>query len=132
MSEENVEFIRESIQRFVAGDFEGLREDYSPDAVLYAPRGWPDGAVFEGREAVLRQFARVQEDWQHQEMDPSRIEDHADWVITQIEWEASGTGSGISTEMTVVGAYRVDAGKIMAVRFFWDWGEALEAAGLSE
>jgi ketosteroid isomerase-like protein len=132
MSQENVEFIRESIQRFVVGDFEGLREDYSPDAVLYAPRGWPDGAVFEGREAVLRQFARVQEDWQRQEMDPSRIEDHDDWVITQIEWEASGTGSGISTEMTVVGAYRVDAGKIMEVRFFWDWSEALEAAGLSK
>ena len=132
MSEENVEFIRESIQRFVVGDFEGLREDYSPDAVMYSPRGWPDGAVFEGREAIIRQFARLQEDWQQQDMDPSRIEGHADWVIAQIEWEASGAGSGISTGMRLVSAFRVDAGKITEVQVFWDWDEALEAAGLSE
>jgi len=37
MSEENVEFIRQSIRRFAELDFEGLHDDYSPDAVLYAP-----------------------------------------------------------------------------------------------
>ena len=132
MSQENVEFIRESIQRFSAGDFEGLREDYSPDAVVYSPRGWPDGAVFEGREAIISQFARLQEDWQQQDFYPSRIEGHADWVIAQIEWEASGAGSGISTEMTMVVAFRVDAGQITEAQAFWDWDEALQAAGLSE
>jgi hypothetical protein len=34
--------------------------------------------------------------------------------------------------MTVIGAYRIDAGRITEARFFWDWGKALEAAGLRE
>jgi ketosteroid isomerase-like protein len=132
MSQENVEFIRQSIRRFADRDFEGLREDYSSDAVLYAPEGWPDGAVFGGRDAIVRQFSRLQEDWQHQDMTPGRIEAHANWVVVELRWEASGAGSGVPTEMTVIGAYRIDAGRIAEARFFWDWDEALEAAGLSE
>jgi ketosteroid isomerase-like protein len=132
MSQENVEFIRQSVRRFADRDFEGLREDYSPDAVLYAPEGWPDGAVFEGRDTIVRQFSRLQEDWQRQNMTPARIEAYADWVIAELRWEAAGAGSGVPTKMTVVGAYRVEAGRIAEARFYWSWADALEAAGLRE
>jgi ketosteroid isomerase-like protein len=132
MSQENVEFIRQSIRRFAEGDFDGLRQDYSPEAVLYAPEGWPDGAVFEGRKEIIRQFARLQEDWRRQDMSAPRIESHGDWVVVEIQWVASGAGSGVPTQMTIFGAYRTDAGRITEVRFFWDWDEALAAARLSE
>jgi ketosteroid isomerase-like protein len=132
MSQENVEFIRQSIRRFAELDFEGLGEDYRSDAVLHAPEGWPDGAVFEGRDAIVRQFSRLQEDWQRQDMAPARIEGHGDWVIAELLWEAAGAGSGVPTKMTIVGAYRVEARRIAEARFFWNWDEALTAAGLRE
>jgi hypothetical protein len=58
MSEENVEFVRQSIRRFADAISRDVREDYSPDAVSHAPEGWPDGALFAGRDAIVRQFAR--------------------------------------------------------------------------
>jgi ketosteroid isomerase-like protein len=133
MSQENVEFIRQSIRRYFEGDIEGLRRDYHPHAVMHAPEGWPDGARFEGREAVIRQFARLREDWRQQELDAARIDSRGDWVIAKMRWSAVGAGSGVPIDSTViVGAYRVDGGRIREVRFTWDWDEALEAAGLSE
>jgi ketosteroid isomerase-like protein len=80
----------------------------------------------------VRQFVRLQEDWQQQDMTPSRIEGHGELVIATLRWEASGAGSGVPTEMTLVGTYRIDAGRIAEARFFWDWDKALEAAGLEE
>jgi ketosteroid isomerase-like protein len=134
MSQENVEFIRQSIRRYFEGDIERLREDYTADAVVHAPTGWPDGARFEGREAVIRQFARLREDWQWQELDAApRLVSRGDYVIAEMRWSAVGAGSGVPIDSPViVGAYRVHRGRIREVRFFWDWAEALEAAGLSE
>ena len=34
--------------------------------------------------------------------------------------------------MKIVGAYRIERGKIAEARFFWDFDEALEAVGLRE
>jgi ketosteroid isomerase-like protein len=132
MSQENVDFVRQSIRRFAERDFEGLREDYSPDAVLHAPTGWPDGAVFSGRDTIIKQFVRLQEDWRQQSMTTPRIDGYGDWVIAELVWEAAGAGSGVPTQMSLVGAYRVEAGRIAEARFFWDRDKALEAAGLTE
>jgi len=132
MSQENVDLIRQSIRRFAELDFEGLRRDYSPDAVLYAPQGWPDGAEFHGRDAIVQQFVRLQEDWRQQDMRAARIDGRGDWVIVELLWAASGAGSGVPTQMTVVGAYRIESRKIREAHFFWDRDQALEAAGLEE
>ena len=69
MSQENVELVRESVRRFAAGDLSGLADLYTPDVVVVAPPRWPEGGRFEGRDAVIRQLARVQEDWDHQTME---------------------------------------------------------------
>jgi ketosteroid isomerase-like protein len=134
MSQENEEFIRQSIRRYFDGDIEGLREDYTADAVLHAPKGWPDGARFDGREPVIRQFARLREDWQRQELDAApRLVSRRGWVLAEMRWSAVGARSGVPIDAPMlVGAYRMDGGRIREVRFSWDWDEALEAAGLSE
>jgi len=92
----------------------------------------PDGAEFHGRDAIVRQFVRLQKDWRQQHMSAGRIEGRGHWVIAELLWEASGAGSGVPTQMTLVGAYRIESGSITEARFFWDWDHALEAAGLSE
>ncbi len=60
MSQENVEIVRESVARFARGDIDGLADLYAADAVTFAPEGWPEGGRFDGRDAVKRQFARLQ------------------------------------------------------------------------
>jgi ketosteroid isomerase-like protein len=130
MSQENVEIARHSLDAFTDRNLDALRDDFSQDAVMYAPEGWPDGALFDGREAIMRQMLRLQEDWQRQNMAVPRIEDHDDWVVVEFLWEARGAGSGVPIQMSLTGAWRIDAGKIVELRFFWDWDKALDAAGL--
>jgi ketosteroid isomerase-like protein len=132
MSEESVEVARHSLGAFADGNFDALHEDFSQDAVMYAPEGWPDGALFDGREAIMRQMRRLQEDWQQQNMTVPRIDSRDEWVVMEFRWDATGTGSGVPIQMELTGAWRIDAGKIVELRFFWDWNRALEAAGLQE
>jgi ketosteroid isomerase-like protein len=63
MPQENVEVVRESVRRFAAGDLAGLASLYTADVLVVAPPNWPEGGRFEGRDAVIRQLTRVQEDW---------------------------------------------------------------------
>jgi ketosteroid isomerase-like protein len=132
MSQENVEVVCEGVARFAARDIAGLAELYSPDAFVIAPEGWPEGGRFEGRDAVMRQFARVQEEWGSQSMRVERERSGGDWVVAKLIWNAEGLASGVPLMMSIVGAYRLEAGRIAEIRFFWDFDEALEAVGLRE
>jgi ketosteroid isomerase-like protein len=132
MSEENVEVARHSLDAFADRNLDALRDDFSQDAVMYAPEGWPEGGLFDGREAIMRQMLRLQEDWQTQNMTVPRIDSRDEWVVVEFRWDATGAGSGLSVEMSLTGAWRIDAGKIVELRFFRNWDKALEAAGLRE
>ena len=123
--------VREAVVRFANADIDGLVEFYDPDAFIVAPEGWPEGGRFEGRDAVMRQYERVQEEWESQSMRIERERAHGDWIVLEMVWDAEGKASGVGVEMRVVGAYRARAGKIAEARFFWNFDEALAAAGIA-
>ena len=131
MSEGNVELVCEAVVLFGTGDIDGLSDLYSADAFILAPEGWPEGGRFDGRDAVMRQYKRVQEEWESQSMQIGRRHAHADWVVLELIWDAKGKASGVEVEMRIMGAYRVGNGKIAEARFFWDFEEAVDAARLS-
>ena len=132
MSQENVELVRESVRRFAAGDLPGLARLYTRDVVIVAPPGWPEGGRFEGRDAVIHQLTRAQEDWLHQTMEVRRERAERDRVVIEILWNVKGAGSGVPGEVTVFAACRVEGQLIAELLYFWEWNDALEAAGLSE
>lgn len=129
MSKENVEVVRESAARFVANDIDGLAELYAPDAFMIAPDGWPEGGRFEGREAVMCQYARLVEEWHHHSIRLESERSHGEWVVAELVWSTQGRARGVPVEMTVVAAYRLEDRKIAEARFFWDLDGALEAVG---
>ena len=132
MSQENVEIVRESVRRFAEGDLPGLARLYTPDVVVVAPPGWPEGGRFEGREAVIRQLTRVQEDWGHQSMEVLKERVERDWVVIEILWTVKGARSGTPGQVRVFAACRVEGSLIRELLYFWEWTDALEAVGLSE
>ena len=123
----DVDMVRDAVIRFAAADLDGLAELYDLDAFIVAPEGWPEGGRFEGRDAVIRQYERVQEEWESQSMRIDRERVHEDWVVMELVWDAEGKASGVGVEMRIVGAYRVRDGKIAEARFFWNFDEALAA-----
>ncbi len=131
MESNELELARDHIRLFAAGDIEGLTELYMPDAVMYAPEGWPEGSLFEGREQAMQQFARAQEEWRAHSLRIEREASHLPWVVMGLVWEAEGRASGAPLEMHIVAAYRFEDGLIAESRHYWRFDEALEALGLS-
>src|SRR6476469_9620296 len=99
--------------------------------VIVAPPNWPEGGRFEGREAVITQLGRTQEDWLHQSMEIQKERDGGDWVVLEILWTVQGAGSGVTSEVTVFAAARVEArveGPLIGeILYFWDWDDAARA-----
>ena len=53
------------------------------------------------------------------------------WVVHEILWTVQGAASGVSSEATVIAAARVEGALIDEILYFWEWGDALKAAGLA-
>jgi ketosteroid isomerase-like protein len=131
MSQTNLATAREAVRLFSESDMEALGRLYADDAVLIGPEGWPEPGPFEGREAVIGQFARLREDWVKHRMTIQREVASDEWAVTELRWTAEGIASGAQLDMTVAGAYRVrQDGVVVEARFYWTWEEAVAAAGL--
>ena len=131
MSQENVAAVRRAVEAYNAGDLAALREFYEPTAVMYHLDGWPEPGPSFGREAVLGEFARLQEAWQGGSErleilgDLVEISNH---VLMRMRWQVAARGPETTMEMTQISTFR--KGKIITVQFFWDHDEALKAVEL--
>jgi uncharacterized protein len=132
MSEENVEVVRRGFEAWNAGDMEGVREAYDPDAVMRYPGDFPEPGPFFGRDAIMEQFGRLREALDASDSitfatDPV---DTGARVVIRFAWRGQGYGPAIDAEMSIV--YTVRGGRILEAEFFRDHAAAREAAGLSE
>ena len=131
MSQENVEIVRAGNEAWNAGDMDALRELYDPDVILRMAEGWPEPGPYVGRDAVIRQWERQREAWDAQTLESISDFGHAgDRVAVRHVWHGTGHGPAAAVEVTSLTTVR--RGKILAIEFFWDHEEALEAVGLSE
>ena len=131
MSRENVEIVRTYFKVWNAGDMEGVRELYDPDAVMEVSPDWPEPGPFVGRGAVMQQLnqARAAFDRDSVEFlsDPVAVGDR---VVVRVAWY--GFGRGPQSDMEWTNVFTIRDGRVLKAQYFWDHAEALEAAGLSE
>ncbi len=134
MSEENVELICEGIAKWNRGELDAVIQLAATDALLHPFFGWPDDQIYRGREGWRRLIYQWLENFQEIQWDIERMVDREDQVVALVHHRGrhKGTGLPISQPLGVVfGDFRVD-GTVGLVRFFLEWDEALEAAGLQE
>jgi ketosteroid isomerase-like protein len=131
MSEENVEVVRAYTDAWNSRDMAKVREFYDPDAVMRVAPDWPEPGPFVGRDAVMRQLSEAravfESDWGELVGDPLAAGDR---VIVRLNWHGTGRGPQSDMEWTLI--FTIRNGRIFGVEYFWDFAEALEAAGLSE
>jgi ketosteroid isomerase-like protein len=129
MSQENVEIAKAGFQAWNAGNMEALCELYDPDAIMRLPKDWPEPGPFVGRQAIMRQYEQLRDTWDADTSEPiSDFNDIGDRVVVRYRWEVAGRGPASNLESTIM--FTIRKGKILAIEFIWDHGEALEAAGL--
>lgn len=130
MPHHSVEVARKAIAAWNAGDMDGLRELYDPDAVMrYPASNWPEAGPFLGRDAIMRQFNWLRDTYDadslHLVGDPLSAGDR---VVVRAIWRAAGRGP--DTDLEVAWVYTVRRGLIVSAEFFQNHAEALDAAGL--
>ena len=131
MSQENVEVVRHYFDVWNAGDMDGVRELYDPDAVMEGAADWPEPGPFVGRDAVMQQLRRVREAFDSDSVEfLSDLVAVSDRVVVRTGWHGSGRGPQVDMQWTNVCTVR--DGRFVKVQYFWDHAEALKAAGLSE
>jgi ketosteroid isomerase-like protein len=131
MSQENVEIVRRYAETWNAGDMEGVREFYDPEAVMEVTPDWPEPGPFVGRDAVVQQLSKAREafdrDWVEFLSELSAVGDR---VVARVGWH--GVGRGPQSDMDWTNIFTIRDGRFLKLQYLWDHAEALEAAGLSE
>ena len=131
MSQENVEIVRTYFNVWNAGDMEGLRELYDPDAVMEAAPDWPERGPFVGRDAVMQQLNQARAAFESDSVeflsDPVAVGDR---VIVRTGWH--GFGRGPQSDMEWTNVITIRDRRIVNIQYIWDHAEALAAVGLSE
>ena len=131
MSEENVAVVRSYFDAWNSGDMAGVREFYDRAAIMRAERDWPEPGPFVGRDAVMQQLSEARAAFDNDRAEiVGDLLAAGDGVLVRMIWH--GTGRGPQSDMEWTNVFTIRDGRILKAEYFWDHGEALEAAGLSE
>ena len=133
MSQENVEVVRRSAEAFARDDWEAISALVDAEVIWEeTPSLGPDPSTYRGMQELREAVGSWMEKWSEYDFDIRRYADSGDDVVVLAREKGEGGVSGAAVEREVGEVATVRDGKIMRVRLYGSWTEALEAAGLSE
>ena len=133
MSQENVEVVRRVNELFSKGDWDRWAEHWDPEVVVTALEGWPEGEGLQGIEAWRRQAERLRDSWEEARVEEDEIRPVGDdQVLARIRYVTRSRDTGMSFDTPMTAVFLLRGGRIVRARYFWEYDDALEAAGLSE
>jgi ketosteroid isomerase-like protein len=132
VARDNVEFIRRFIDAFNRDGIAGIADSIADDHLAYPFPEWPDEPAYEGSEGFRRLVAEWTDQFDDYRWVAHDIRDAGDGVVVLAEHFGTpkvGGGEVGQRIAAIFGDFRAD-GAIGRSRFFLQWEEALEAAGL--
>ena len=131
MSQENVETFRRAIDAYNRRDIDAFLESFDPmvetHPLTLAMFG-QEGTVYRGHEGV-RQFIRdVDEALREIQVEPVEIRDLGERIVARGRLRARGRASGAEIESPVSWLVDFKNGRVIRMRDYLDFREALEAA----
>ena len=133
MSQENVEVVRAAMDAFNRRDLAALTQRFDPE-IEWAPGGPAavEHAVYRGRDEVSSGFVVIWEAWARFRMRESELRDLEDSIVWLGHAHLKGGTSHVALDREFAVHFLVRDRKIVRIRGFLGWQEALEAAGLAE
>ena len=116
------------IERWNAGDVEGVVELYSEDAAMYAGEDWPDQAVYRGHDGVRDNIEQWRTVWESSSVELERLETFGRRVVASGAWVTRGRASGVSGRLPFVILLNIRDGKIERLEWFTDHNVAVATA----
>ncbi len=133
MSQKNVEVTRQLIQAFNRRDLEAMTERFDPE-IEWTPGGPAavERAVYRGRDEVSGGFSATWETWEVFHLEEHEARDLGDSILWLGRAQMTGGASHVELDQEFAVRFLIHGGKIVRIKGFRGWQEALEAAGLRE
>jgi ketosteroid isomerase-like protein len=131
MSEENVQIVRNAVERFQATG-EMSPEMTVEDVAWHDPPDFPDAQVHIGIDGVVNALGVWADAWDDWQIEIDEFVDAGERVLVRGKQRGRGKETGVLVEQPLCLVYLMRDGKAVEVRAFFDEGQALEAAGLSK
>lgn len=141
MSEENVDFLRQSYLAFnravqaddMAAGATWMTDYLDPEVEWRLEENMPDAEIFRGHEGVARLFDRWLEAWDAWDLEPEQFFDAGGGVMVVADRiHGRGKGSGMVVEVPYAHVFKLRGGKIVEIQDYPSKEAALAAAGLSD
>ena len=134
MSQENVEVVRQVVEAFNRRDLAAMTQRFDPE-IEWEPAGPAavERPVYRGRDDVSSGFAAAWEAWEVFRVEESELRDLEDSImwLGRAQLKGGDQPRRCSTKSSPSTSWSRDR-KIVRIRGFLRWQEALEAAGLRE
>ena len=133
MSQENIEIVRRGIEAWNRHDIDaGLRFIAPEIEWMPASPAAVERAVYRGYDEVAEGFAGIWETWELFQFDEDEVRDLGGSVLWLGRVHMKGRASQIELDQEVANHFELRDRKIVRVRAYLSWHEALEAVGLPE
>jgi ketosteroid isomerase-like protein len=127
----DIEIVREMLERFNRGDYEGSTAMLHNDVEMRQWGALPDTDTYVGKEDFIRGLTRWLSGFEPGfQYVPEELFDCGDSVLARVTLRGTGRGSGIHLEQEVFQVYEVRDGRAWRVSVFSSEEEARQAAGL--
>ena len=129
LSQEALDIVRQSAERWNAGDFEGMFELYSDDMVVVTGEHWPEANVTtQGKDAFRESTRDWLSVWKEIELETDHVEAFGDRVVARGHWRMTARASGVEGTMPIHMVLTVRDGKIARLEYYPDHERAVAAA----
>jgi ketosteroid isomerase-like protein len=133
MSEENVEIVRSGVEAAARNDWNAAMASVDPNVEwVEMPSLGPDASSYTGVEELRKAVNSWIAMWSEYDTEVARYADAGDDVVVLIRERGHGGVSGAAVERELGEVFTLREGKVVRVRLYGSWAEALEAAGLRE
>jgi len=129
MSQENIDAVRRSYERWNANDPGWADDILHDDVVLTLIEAWIEPGPFKGRAAAIEQFRCLREDFGQDHLEAEELTAHGDCVLAKNVWSVRGDHSGIEGEFRNTSVLRFRDGVVVEMTFYRQHADALKALG---
>ena len=128
MDNQHAAIAKELIERWNAGDIDGVVELYTEDTAMYAGDEWPDQETYRGHDGVRQNIEQWRSVWESSSIELEELESFGERVVASGAWVTRGRASGVSGRMPFVILLTIRDGKIASLEWFTDHNVAIAAA----
>jgi ketosteroid isomerase-like protein len=132
MSAADVEVVREMLEAFNRGDYEGSTAMFDDRIEMHQAPEVPDSDTYVGKDEFLRGMARWLSGFERGfQYLPEELVDCDDRIFARVGLRGVGRGSGVELEDEIYHVYEVRDRKIVRLYVLWNESEARKLAGLA-